>query len=494
MSRIPTKLQLLELQKKYKTHRRIGEALGGIPAYLVSYWMRKKNVPKIQEPKFSRYQVASAWEETGSDAKAGAVLGISKSAFYRWRQMYGLSEKPRILKLHQLDLGIGLPRRETYRKSTVLEQVLSEKSKGKELQVGERIEVLPDRGAVWLTPEELPDWPVIERPYPVSLFEFFNPLVHSGSGTVRGEEKIDCRVLSAGDGVFHQLLYEQRLPGPFELVGVAGSHHSALSSFGAVALRAEKEKLAEGLPLALTVPKVYEIILSGKLPLGTTVTDLVFCLQSRIPPAWDPGGIVEILGDGLDGLSSEQRFGLANLAGELPFQAAIIAPQKPAAPESRLGDWKVETLPFDLSRVEPQIYCYPQGLGGEPLAAHLGQPIERVYLGGCRSGNLEDLETTASLLENRSISDRVELSIFPASRMVYRRAMRKGVLETLVSAGAYIFPPGSYPISWSGRIFATMDRACLDHHRPQNVWAGSFLAGLAAALTGQITDPRSLSR
>lgn len=494
MSKIPTKTQLVELQKKYKTYSRIGEALGGVPAYLVSYWMRKKEVPKVSEPKFTRYQIQSAWEETGSDGKAGEVLGISKAAFYRWRRVYGLTEKPRVLKLHQLDLGIGLPRREAYRKSTVLEQVLSEKLKGKEVQVGETLEVFPDRGAVWLTPEELPDWPEVERPYPINLFEFFNPLARSGSGTIRGEEKVEGRVFSAGDGVFHQLLYEQRLPRPFELVGIAGHHHSALSGFGAAVFPVARERLVEGHPLSLTVPKVYQIVLNGRFPLGTTVADLALLLQNQIPTFWDSNGVVEFLGEGVDMFSPEERFGLANLAGELHFQSAVVAVQKPVEENPRLGDWKVERLEFDLSHVEPRVRHYPEGLIGEPLSGHLDRLVERVFIGGCQSGNLEDLETVARLLENRVIADGVELSIFPASRTVYRKALRKGVLDTLVAAGAYVFPPGSTPVSWSGRIFATTDRACLEHLHPRNVWTGSYLTGLASALTGKLTDPRSLFR
>ncbi len=104
------------------------------------------------------------------------------------------------------------------------------------------------------------------------------------------------------------------------------------------------------------------------------------------------------------------------------------------------------------------------------------------------------METIARLLENRVVADAVELSIFPASRTVYRKAARKGVMDALVGAGAYVFPPGSNPVSWTGKIFATMDRACLEHLNPRNVWTGSYLTGLASALTGKLTDPRSLFR
>lgn len=494
MSKIPTKTQLVELQKKHKTYERIGEALGGVPPYLVSYWMRKKDVPKVTEPKFSRYQIQSAWEETGSDVQAGLLLGISKAAFYRWRRVYGLIEKPKILKLHQLDLGIGLPKREAYKKATVLEQVLSEKLPGKEIQVGEQLEVMPDRGVVWLLPEELPDWPEMDRSYPVNLFEFFNPLVRSGSGTIRGEEKIEGRVFSAGDGVFHQLLFEQRLPRPFELVGSAGHHLSALSGFGAAVFPTERERLAEGHPIGLTVPKVYQIILTGKLSQGVTTADVVLNLQGKISPSWDWNGLVEILGEGVDMLSAEERFNLANLASELHFQSIIVAVQKSPGSEPRLGDWKVPQLALDLSTVEPQVRHYPEGLVGEPVSGFSDRGVERVFIGGCQSGNLEDLETIARLLENRVVAEGVELSIFPASRTVYRKAARKGVMDTLVGAGAYVFPPGSNPVSWTGKIFSTTDRACLEHLNPRNVWTGSFLTGLASALTGKLTDPRSLFR
>jgi len=59
---IPTKAELLRLQKLYKTDEKIGERLGGAPAYLVAYWRRKKDVPKYSLPKFSEIEVRNLWE------------------------------------------------------------------------------------------------------------------------------------------------------------------------------------------------------------------------------------------------------------------------------------------------------------------------------------------------------------------------------------------------------------------------------------------------
>ncbi len=492
--KIPTKTQLVELVKKYKTNQKIGEALGGVPAYLVSYWLRKKDVPKIAEPKYSRFQIQSVWEETGADARAGAQLGISKAAFYRWRRMYGITEKPKAIKLHQLDLGIGLSRRESYTKATVTEQVLSGKLRGRELQTGDRVEVLPDRAVVGAFPDEIAVWRSVERPYPVALFEYFNPLQRPASAFRRIAQTPNERFFSPVDGVFHQQLFEERIPRPFELVAYDGYHLSALGAAGAAVFPAEREAIAAGEKVWVTVPKVYQIVLSGKLGAGCTVTDLALWLQNQIPVGWDSTGVVELMGEGVDALSPEQRFNLANLAGELPFQTAIVATQKPLMENPRIGDWQVERLEVDLSKIEPQIFRHPGSNSGEALSAHLGRPLERVIIGGCQNGCLEDLELAAKLLEDRTAAPGLELSILPGSRAVYRKALRKGVLDALMAAGAIIYPPGSYPVSWDGKIFATMDKACLDYVKPENVLAGSFLVGVASALTGQLSDPKTLFR
>jgi len=73
---MPTKAELLQLQKLYKTDEKIGERLGGVPAYLVAYWRRKKNIPKYSLPKFSESEVRNLWERYGDDEKCGLELGI----------------------------------------------------------------------------------------------------------------------------------------------------------------------------------------------------------------------------------------------------------------------------------------------------------------------------------------------------------------------------------------------------------------------------------
>jgi hypothetical protein len=77
--KIPKKEELLKLQAQYKTDKKIGEVLGGVPDYLVAYWRRKKGVGRYSRPKYSKEQIKDLWERYGNDQKAGAELGISKS-------------------------------------------------------------------------------------------------------------------------------------------------------------------------------------------------------------------------------------------------------------------------------------------------------------------------------------------------------------------------------------------------------------------------------
>src|SRR3990170_2307335 len=104
--RIPKKKELLRLQLKYRTDKKMGEALGGVPAHLVAYWRKKKKIPDCDLLKYSFRQVKTLWETYGSDKESAAQLGITPAAFYKWRQKYQLKEKPRQLKINHLQLNL----------------------------------------------------------------------------------------------------------------------------------------------------------------------------------------------------------------------------------------------------------------------------------------------------------------------------------------------------------------------------------------------------
>jgi len=102
--KIPRKNDLLKLQEQYKTDKKIAEALGDVPEYLIGYWRRKKGIPAYSSPKFTQKEIESVWLRHGDDFKAGRELNLSKAAFYSWRRKYGITERPAHLLLEQLEL------------------------------------------------------------------------------------------------------------------------------------------------------------------------------------------------------------------------------------------------------------------------------------------------------------------------------------------------------------------------------------------------------
>ncbi len=147
--KIPTKSELIQLQRLYKTDEKIGERLGGVPAYLVAYWRRKKNVAKHSQPKFSEKEILNLWERFGDDDKCGLELGISKAAFYNWRRKYNIKEKPAFLKLEQLELNFpGLKLNSgaisLYNKQTIIQKVIASQLDTETIEINGQYEIEPD--------------------------------------------------------------------------------------------------------------------------------------------------------------------------------------------------------------------------------------------------------------------------------------------------------------------------------------------------------------
>jgi hypothetical protein len=142
--RIPKKKELLELQRKYRTDRKIGDVYG-VPARLVAYWRSKKKIGSYSFPKYSEEKIQELWERYGDDTRAGTELGISGAGFRQWRRKYGLKSKPVQLRLEQLELGLVDPAwKKSTRRETAAQKILARKSGLKKVDVGEIVNIEPD--------------------------------------------------------------------------------------------------------------------------------------------------------------------------------------------------------------------------------------------------------------------------------------------------------------------------------------------------------------
>jgi len=159
-------------------------------------------------------------------------------------------------------------------------------------------------------------------------------------------------------------------------------------------------------------------------------------------------------------------------------------------------------IDIDVSKIEPQVACPPTVGNVHPIDAAVGTPINVAEAGGSTGGRLSDIRALARCLANKRIHPDVRLQVVPASRDTYLAALREGLFETLHLAGANIFPPSAgsnqafnmgalaedeVMISTQARNFPGRNG-----HPKARHYLASALTVAASALTGKITDPRTL--
>jgi len=161
-----------------------------------------------------------------------------------------------------------------------------------------------------------------------------------------------------------------------------------------------------------------------------------------------------------------------------------------------------DVIDIDVRRIEPQVACPPTVGNVKPIDAAVGTPIDVAEAGGSTGGRLSDIRALAACFVNKRVHPGVRLQVVPASRGIYLAALQEGLFETLHTAGANIFPPSAgsnqafnmgalaedeVMISTQARNFPGRNG-----HPKARHFLASALTVAASALTGKITDPRTL--
>ena len=301
-------------------------------------------------------------------------------------------------------------------------------------------------------------------------------------------------------------------------------------------------------------PKSMRITINGQLGRGVTAKDVALYLMAQLSTSGATGYFVEYAGDVVRNLSMEGRLTLCNLSIEMGARGGFIAPDETTfnyikgreyAPKGEAWDkavayWKSlksgddavfdKELYFDAADIEPRItYGTNPGMGigiteSIPLTSDLspltsglekalnymgfkageqllGKPIDYVFLGACTNGRIEDFRAFASLVKGRRKADDVVAWLVPGSWAVDKQIREEGLDKVLAEAGFEIrqpgcsaclamnddkVPAGKYAVSTSNRNFE-------GRQGPGALTIlASTLTAAAAAVTGVITDPRTL--
>ncbi len=321
-----------------------------------------------------------------------------------------------------------------------------------------------------------------------------------------------------GRGICHQVLPEEGLALPGTVVLGADSHTTTHGAFGAFAAgigRSEVAVLWAMGELWLKVPESYRIKLIGKFDKRVTPKDLALSIIGDIGADGAIYKSVEFAGPALTDISIAGRMILSNLAAEMGAKTGICHPDDKTIQwlkdrtdvefELVLPDDDAEyerELTYDLGKIDPVI-ARPHTVDNLDLAKNASDvEIEQVLIGTCTNGRLEDLHAAVEILKGKKIARGVRLLIFPASSEVYIAASRDGTLASLAEAGATIMNPGCGPclgahegVMAPGEVtLSTANRNFKGRMgcRDAEIYLASPYTAAASAITGKITDPRTV--
>ena len=320
-----------------------------------------------------------------------------------------------------------------------------------------------------------------------------------------------------GNGISH-VVHMERFGIPGKTLLGSDSHTPAAGSLGMLALGAGGLEVAlamAGQPLQVRMPKVWGVKLTGKLPAWVSAKDVILEMLRRHDVDGGVGKVIEYYGPGLENLTAMDRHVIANMGAELgattsvfPSDAAVRAFLKS---QGREKDWmKIvaddgaeydEHEAINLSELEPLIACPSSPGKVVPVREVAGREIYQSYIGSSANPGLRDFAVPAAMVDGKQVHNRVSFDINPTSRQILENLASLGLLGKLIRAGARVHQAGCNGCIGMGQAPAT-DRISLrtvprnfpgrSGTREDKVYLCSPETAVASALTGVITDPRTL--
>jgi len=320
-----------------------------------------------------------------------------------------------------------------------------------------------------------------------------------------------------GNGICHQLFLERFARPGKTLIG-SDSHTPTAGGIGCFAMGAGGLDVAAamaGAPFRIKFPKVVGVKLVGKLNDWVSAKDVILEVLRRIDVKGGVGKVLEYFGPGVKNLSVPDRATITNMGTETGCTTSIFPSDeitKAFLEAQGRGDQWIELAPsddveydeiieIDLSSLEPMI-ALPHSPGNVKKVREVaGIKVDQVAVGSCTNSSLRDLKVVANALKGKTISENVSMTISPGSRQVVEHMVESGEFNYLVQAGARILENscgpcigmGSAPCSGAVSV-RTFNRNFEGRSgtKDAQVYLASPEVAVAAALTGEITDPRDL--
>lgn len=316
----------------------------------------------------------------------------------------------------------------------------------------------------------------------------------------------------AGKGICHQIMSDYAKPG-MVIVG-SDSHTCTAGAFNAFAAGIDRTETA-GLwrqgETWFRVPESLKITLTGKLNDGVYAKDISLWIIGMIGSSGADYMSIEYHGDGVRTLSIDQRMTLTNLASEMGAKNAVFPNDeilKEWLDEEIEGVWAddgaryAKEIELNLSDVFPLIAAPHHVDNVKAISELAGTKLHEALVGTCTNGRLEDLRIVAEIFEGKKLPEGFQMVIVPASQKIYRQAMKEGIIEILMEAGANVLASSCGPCLGTGQgipadgyhVISTANRNFKGRmgNKESFVYLASPATVAHSALAGEIVDPRGI--
>ena len=320
-----------------------------------------------------------------------------------------------------------------------------------------------------------------------------------------------------GNGICHQVHLE-RFGKPGKTLIGSDSHTPTGGGIGMLAMGAGGLDVAVAMgggAYYITMPKMFKVELTGKLRPFVTAKDVSLEILRQLSVKGGVGAIIEWGGEGVATLSVPERATITNMGTELGATTSIFPSDETTRAFLKAQGREEDYIPLasdpdaeydkilhiDLSTLEPLIACPHSPDNVVPVASLKGTKVDQVCVGSCTNSSLQDMLKVAALLRGCTVQPSVSLSISPGSKQVLTMLADCGALTDILASGARLLESACGPCigmgfspNSGGVSLRTFNRNFEGRSGTADgqVYLVSPETAIAAALTGEITDPRLL--
>jgi 3-isopropylmalate/(R)-2-methylmalate dehydratase large subunit len=319
-------------------------------------------------------------------------------------------------------------------------------------------------------------------------------------------------------GIEHCLLPEQGLVGPGEVIIGADSHTCTYGALGAFATGVGSTDMAAGMALGeawFKVPESIKFIYHGQKDEWVCGKDFILYTIGKIGVDGARYQAMEFTGEAIDALSMDSRFTMSNMAIEAGGKNGIIAPDEITEDYIKGRSKKVfklycsdddakyvRVIDINVGEIEPQVAFphLPENTKGISEAGRV--LVDQVVIGSCTNGRMEDLRVAAGLLKGKQVHPELRLIVIPGTQRIYLQAMKEGLLEIFVNAGAVVSTPTCGPclgghmgiLAEGERAVATTNRNFVGRmgHPKSEVYLSGPAVAAASAIKGRLASPQEV--